>query len=184
MKYKRFSSCPWTKTNKKFFSLTFKTFLKTKAFWIMFHFLTIQTISLPLSSSYYWTEKIPFFQKPWSCSQLSPFSHITVQSLSKSCWLHLQICSESVSSLSHLHPCLSSSHLIRAPSSFSQLILTGGCPASLLAPSSLLCQKGGVEGKPGVSCHSSAKTPHWLLSSLRVKAQVIFLKNVLFICIQ
>ena len=28
----------------------------------MFYFFTIQTISLPLSSSYYWTEKVPFLQ--------------------------------------------------------------------------------------------------------------------------
>lgn len=119
--------------------------------------------------------KIPFFQKPWSCSQLS-LSLISQSVFEQICWLHLQICSRvchltvSSPSLSQLlPPHVRESPLIFLPA-YSNRRLPRFSACSLQSP----LPKGGVEGKSGVSCHSSAKTPHWLLSSLRVKAQVLF----------
>lgn len=110
----------------------------------------------------------------------SPFLSSQSSLLSKSCWLHLQICSESVTSLSHLHPCLQLLPPHQSPLIFLPAYSNRRLPRSLLAPSSLLCQK---VWKASQVCHAILLlNPHWLLSSLRVKAQVLF-KNVLFICI-
>ena len=84
------------------------------------------------------------------------------------------------------HRCLSSSHLIRAPSSFSQLILTGGLPASLLLPPVSSDKK--VVWKASQVSHAILLKPlpgFFHLLELKPKFFFFFLIfNLLFICIQ
>lgn len=123
---------------------------------------------------------LPKGQKPWSHSQLLSFSLTTVQSFQ----ILLAPPSKYTQTLSPhsliSHPCLSSSHLIRAiiiiilPASWGSF--PAALPLSSLPPFSQCWQKGRVillRVSQVSQLTLLLRTPQWLPVSLRVKTQIL-----------